>query len=339
MKGKRRFIFRLGVTLVISILLARSTDWGAGAFRLADIEWGFVLLACAIALLDRLLMAYKWGVLLEAKGIRLSLWTLLKIYWASSFVGLVLPATVGGDALRAYAVARRGHAIADVVASIVVERILGITALLTYLLLGVAAALAVFNIALSAEVLRLVGAVSAGVAALGAVLLWLLAGGLRGGLDRRLAWLTRTRAGGVANRLIAKIGASLGSYGRPRRPLIAFFFLSIVENLLPIAWTISLALALKLTVPPIYFVLLVPVVLVLVRLPISLDGFGIQEGAFVYFLWFIGVGAADALLLGLASHVVALLSILPGGLIVLSEGLLAGGDAWPDHSGVEKATG
>jgi hypothetical protein len=46
-----------------------------------------------------------------------------------------------------------------------------------------------------------------------------------------------------------------------------------------------------------------------------LDGFGLQEGAFIYFLGLVGVAYSEAFLLGITSHILALCSLLPGGLL------------------------
>ena len=97
--------------------------------------------------------------------------------------------------------------------------------------------------------------------------------------------------------------------------LLIFLLLSLAENLFPLFWTYFLSLAFGIEVPLLYFFILIPIVLALVRLPISLDGIGIQEGAYVYFLSLIGVPKSSALLLGLASHILAIISVLPGGIL------------------------
>ena len=69
----------------------------------------YLIAALLIAFGDRILMAYKWNILLQARGINISLWHVTSTYLITTFLGLFLPATVGGDALRAYAVAKGGH--------------------------------------------------------------------------------------------------------------------------------------------------------------------------------------------------------------------------------------
>ena len=50
----------------------------------------------------------------------------------------------------------------------------------------------------------------------------------------------------------------------------------------------------------------------LTKLPISLDGYGVREGLYVYLFALVGVSNSDAFVVGLVSHVIANLSLLPG---------------------------
>ncbi len=59
-----------------------------------------LLAAVALSALDRFVMAYKWSLLLAARGVAVGLWTAVRAYFASSLVGLILPVTVGADAMR-----------------------------------------------------------------------------------------------------------------------------------------------------------------------------------------------------------------------------------------------
>src|SRR5690606_34971651 len=85
----------------------------------------YLILALLVITLDRVLMTYKWTVLLKAQGHRLPLLQAVTIYCTAMVWGLALPATVGADAIRAVMVTRRGFDGTDVVTSIVIERVIG----------------------------------------------------------------------------------------------------------------------------------------------------------------------------------------------------------------------
>jgi hypothetical protein len=60
------------------------------------------------------------------------------------------------------------------------------------------------------------------------------------------------------------------------------------------------------------FLLVIPIVLFLVRIPISLDGLGVQEGLYVTLFAQAGLGPSQAFLLSLVGRAVTLVGVLPG---------------------------
>ena len=116
-----------------------------------------------------------------------------------------------------------------------------------------------------------------------------------------ISLLARWRVNARVDGFIKKLGEVYLSYrGYQDNPayLGGFMILSLLENLFPILVTYLLALAIDVEVPFTYFFILVPIVLALVRIPISLDGFGVQEGAFVFLLSLVGVAKYEAFFLG-----------------------------------------
>jgi uncharacterized protein (TIRG00374 family) len=320
MKDKFR-VLRLLLSLGLVVALVLTTELKEALAIVAGSNRALLLLALVVALADRVLMAYKWGVLLQAKKIQIPLASLTSSYLISNFLGVFLPATVGGDALRAYAVSRDGHKFSDVVSSIIVERLLGFVALFLLALASVGIGLLTVGQNLLAEVRDLFWVFLLLLCAATVLILLSLNRGIAHGAQQ---WLRTLGINWSKSGLILKLAAVYQSYQSYRyspKHLAAFLALTVLENLFPVLWTYLLALAFQLHIPVLYFFILVPIVLVLVRLPISLDGFGIQEGTFVFFLSLVGVAQSEALLLGLASHFVALASILPGGALYSQRGL------------------
>ncbi len=68
----------------------------------------------------------KWGVLLSAAGIDLPRGRLLSYQWIAEFFNNFLPAQVGGDVMRGYAVAVDTRRKADAAASVVIDRFIGL---------------------------------------------------------------------------------------------------------------------------------------------------------------------------------------------------------------------
>lgn len=283
-------------------------------------KW-LILLAFLVGMVDRVLMAYKWNVLLRAKDVHIPLVQTLIIYWKTTFLGMFLPATVGGDAVRAYALSKENYPTSIVVSSIIIERALGFLALFIMVVVSILLSIVFFGqdffdgmmgLLVLFAVLTVVGIAGIYVT-------------MREDLIERVSQFAQKRGGKLTNNKIAKkIGEIVrvySTYRNQRGTLLVFLLLSLLENLFPLVWTYLMALAFGIDAPLLYFFILVPIVLVLIRLPISLDGFGIKEGAFVYFLGLIGVGASEAFLLGFSVHLLTISIILPGGLLYALQGM------------------
>jgi len=132
-------------------------------------------------------------------------------------------------------------------------------------------------------------------------------------LDR----LGRIRYLGKIIAIIEKLYKSYQLYREHKGVLFLFFLLTCLENLLPIIRSYIIAIAFSAAVPLAYFFVIVPIELILVRLPLSLDGFGIREGIFVFFLSLIGISTEVGFSVGLTNHLVFLIALLPGGVFYL----------------------
>jgi uncharacterized protein (TIRG00374 family) len=72
------------------------------------------------------LSGLKWGVLLRAAGIQVPATRLLSYQWMAEFFNNFLPAQVGGDVMRGYAVAVDTRRKADATASVLIDRFIGL---------------------------------------------------------------------------------------------------------------------------------------------------------------------------------------------------------------------
>lgn len=101
-------------------MLLRTLDIGRAAHGLRDADPRLVLLGVGLTGLSLLASILEWGVLLPGTGHPLRWRSLSSWYFQGLFVGQMLPAGVGGDALRALEVGRvtgHGHALASLAGS------------------------------------------------------------------------------------------------------------------------------------------------------------------------------------------------------------------------------
>jgi hypothetical protein len=96
------------------------------------------------------------------------------------------------------------------------------------------------------------------------------------------------------------------------------WLISMVGQMLIIVMTYILSIGLALQIPAGYLFLVVPITFLISMLP-SINGLGVREGGYVFFLGKIGVSKAGALSLSFLVVLVPLFISLLGGLLFISE--------------------
>jgi uncharacterized protein (TIRG00374 family) len=301
-------VFRVLVAVGLTAWLVVRASPADVAASLAPAIPGWVLAAVGLVIVDRTLMAYRWLLLLRAiePGRHVPLGAVVRVFFVSTFVGSFLPGSVGGDAARAYGLSKLGVPTADALASVVVDRLLGVVSLL----LAAAVGLVVVRRLVEGWAIAAIAGLGLAVAVAALLLLFdsrVLSGGVR--------WLTAARMPRL-ERLANKGLTAIRQYGRHRRQLTTVLAVSMVVQGLRILQAWCLGLALALTVGPSWYVAFVPVVVLVMLLPISVAGLGTSQAAFQVLFGTVGVAAPDALALSILFLGLGLVGNLPGGLLV-----------------------
>ncbi|MFH1059335.1 MAG: lysylphosphatidylglycerol synthase transmembrane domain-containing protein [Pseudomonadota bacterium] len=267
---------------------------------------------------DRLLMSYKWTILLHCRGMAMGQAEALRAYYLGTFAGCFLPSTLGADALRISAVSRHERPSQEVAASVFMERMLGMMATA---LAGLVGLVLLGQVAVAAPPGRMAATMTITLGLAGATLIALalslsgLAGRLLERVERKLAG--RGKLGGW----LGKFLIAYHQYRRHPGALAWFLVLSFLEQGSPVVANWIAAQALHLDVSPLALAAATPVAMALARVPIWFSSFGVVEGLFVFFFGLVGIGATEAFLLGLTTNVMAMLTALPGLFFYLHGGL------------------
>ena len=296
-----RLVIAVGLT---SYLLWRN-DVGAIARAAVGLEARWLLLACALVVVDRALMAWRWLALLgPVMTTPPPVGAVLRVFFVSSFVGSFLPASVGSDAARAYGL--RDHAVpgSAAVASVVMDRALGVVAIL---LVGLVSVLALtVPVPLGVYVVLLAGGAAS--LALAAVIFIDPVGHL---VARACGRLPGARVRVAAARLLGAIRAYRHHHAALARVLAASLAVQALRVLQ--AWGLGRAMGIEASLA-IYFVA-IPVVLLIMLLPITINGLGTGQAAFLWTFGEAGVGRPEALALSILFIALGILGNLPGGVI------------------------
>jgi uncharacterized protein (TIRG00374 family) len=105
-KRTLRVVATIVVTGLAVAYLIWKIDVGKSADILANADPWYLALAVVISIVMTIPMAWRWQLLLDAKGVHDGLHWLTRAYFVSYLAGQVLPTSVGGDAVRSTPIAR-----------------------------------------------------------------------------------------------------------------------------------------------------------------------------------------------------------------------------------------
>ena len=308
---KISFIARVLISFSLIFLLLRQINTAGISTLLGNIRIDFFILLLLTMILDSVVMAWRWIILLQAKEIRVPLMRIIKIYFLSTFVGIFIPSSIGADTIRAYSLAKYTARTADSVSSIVVDRILSLFALLLFAFIGI---LFFYDGIAGKSVLYLLL-----ILALGFTVALLLL--FNRDLARRFRTVLAGREQSWIFRSLKGLYHSIVDYRYRKRYVAQVALLALFIQGLRIFTTFYAAMSLNLHFPLIVFFIYVPLITIITLLPVSVGGIGVQEGAFVYFFTRVGMSSLEAFTLSALLHVIIIVFALPGGVVYLIEGL------------------
>ena len=290
-------IIRLAITAVILVLLARGIDFGDSARAIASIDLRYLALVLGLVAIDRCVMIWRWILLLRARDIKISSVEAARIFLVSSFVGSFLPAGIGADAARAWGLSRDSATGSDALASVAVDRLLGVQSLV---LMAFAGMLLWPTNQRDWRLPTLIACAVVGCLAL----LW---------TDVILRRVVPThRHDGFLARRIFKLADAVGRYRGHRGALLHVLVWSVVVQLLRITQAYYLGVGLGMAVPYGYYLLFMPIGLFMLLLPISISGFGVPQGVIVWLLRPMGVPDAQSFALSTLIVLTGMAGNLPG---------------------------
>ncbi|MFQ5628067.1 MAG: lysylphosphatidylglycerol synthase transmembrane domain-containing protein [bacterium] len=301
---KYKHIFQIAFSLTLLVILLNYLDFAKAkeiATRVAP-EW--LLCVVAIYLLDRMLMAWKWGFLLKIAAMRIRFPSAFKMYYLSCFWGFLFPFGVGPDLIRFFKIKQEGYASENAMATIITERVLGLAA--TMLMIMVSISLLMLHLAGEALQSRFIYIFNI-------IALLLLAGFIFIFHDRTRKKIFRASR---INRLFAKIKlekyfAAFSIYRHHKGVLVRFIFWSFIEQLVPVFAVYFAAKALAIPLTLLNCLAFAPVSILFERLPISYLGLGVRESSYILLLQLMNVGYTDAFLLSIFMFMTDIISLIP----------------------------
>jgi uncharacterized protein (TIRG00374 family) len=305
---KSKLAAKVAISAGIIYVLFSQLDWEQATNFIARANPLLLGATVLIMFLDRVLMAWKWQMLLGIVAPAPSLYEAIRVYYVSSFQGIALPLGGLGPDLVRYAHLRSSRISAHAVGvSIFMERIIGLLA--TVIMTIIASAVLVTKVGYIEETSRLINWIVLGGGA-GAVGLTVLLFSRR---LQRAIYSVITRTNVLSSRFsLSGVSGALRQNSDAPGALLVNLALSLVEQLFPVAAFVVGGMAFQIPLEFSDYLAAVPISTLLQRLPISYAGLGIREGVLVFLFGLLGVSYSSALILSTTMFIVYLFSLIPG---------------------------
>lgn len=299
------FWLKLVVSVGLLTLVVVASEPARIVAVLAEADARWVLAAAAVWLVIQLLNVVKWGLLNRAQGFDAPFGRLWELYFIGAYFNTFLPTGFGGDAVKAYRLARESGRTGASLASVMVDRAISLYALLLLATVAVFAAPADWRVVPPGIVV--------GLAVAGAIAFGL---GLYGTWWRDLASRPIFARWPRLGAAIAEMAEAASALRQAPVTLLLALGLAIVYQFLAVVLHHWLMLALGLSVPFGYALVFVPLLALAVNVPISINGLGVRESGFAYFLGKLGVDPAAGVSVGLLSLAMVLASAAWGAVVL-----------------------
>ena len=290
------WVLKIGGSVGLLYLLLSRMDvarlWATA--RSASLAW--LAAALAIFLVQILVGAWRWGLLVRAQGIPMTYGALVNSYLVATFFNNFLPSNVGGDVIRIRDSAKSAGSTTVAATVVLFDRAIGLLGL------GFVAATGATITAWIRPTMGPVGpgVLWAGLAAVTIVAAWAVM--MPQGVSLILSPLRRLHPEWIGERL-TKLQGVLERFRETPLALAGGFAGSLCVQGLLVLFYAAIARGLHMSVPLHHLAIVVPVSFIVLMVPISVNGLGLREAFFALYLSKLGQPLEAAVALSFMSYV------------------------------------
>lgn len=294
-------LLKIAISLGILYILFESIEPDALGDAFVNVNLSLLVAALFFVLSIRVIMAFRWQIVLKLYGLFPKFFNLLSIVFISNSIGHLLPGG-GIDVIRTYQLSKEEGVVADVAASVFVDRIVG---LLSMLLIAFFASITGF---LFSEVSILYIFVTSAV-----LIVFLATYSLRTKLAAiKYDALVSSGPFKFVFSAFSKFVTSLSNVPLPKPIVLQLLTLSMAVQLVRIVIFFIIFAALGVHVEWLLFMVFIPLLFIIMLMPVSIGGLGVREGALYLFFNPYGVSLEACTAAGLLFHLLQIISLLPG---------------------------
>ncbi len=303
-----KILVRLVVSAALLYFVLRSIDLAALWERVQGMNPAWMALALASFVFMQMVSVWRWHRLLRAQHIEVTTRTLRESIWVSLFFNNFLPSNIGGDVVRIADTAGPAGSKTLATTVVLVDRVLGLTALIVVATVGAFAASLVGIHVPGARWLWIIAAAGIATAvpiiAIPALTAYLL---------RPLRLLKRP----WVDERVQRLEDAIVRFRAAPSALVGAFAGALVVQATMVAFYLLTAKGLAVPLPILLGAVLIPVSLVMQMAPLSINGFGVREAVFAFFFRRFGLPIDAAVALSLVSTGLVMGLSLVGGMMFL----------------------
>ncbi len=303
-----KILVRLAVSAALLYFVLRSIDLAALWQRVQGMRPGWILLAMASYVFMQVVTVWRWRRLLRAQHVDVATGTLRESVWVSLFFNNFLPSNIGGDVMRIADTASAAGSKTLATTVVLVDRVLGVTAMVLVACFGAFAASLMGIHVPGARWLWVVAAAGALLAIPVIALPTLTAHLLHPLRLLKRPWVDER---------VRRLEDAINRFRETPSALVGAFAGALVVQLTVVAFYLLTAQGLAVPLPILLGAVLIPVSLAVQMAPLSINGFGVREAVFAFFFRRFGLPIDAAVALSLVSTGLVMGLSLVGGFMFL----------------------
>lgn len=325
MRNRITTFLKLAISLaLLYYLFVKLGDPAEYGRKIMAADKGLLLLGACCYASAVAISGLKWGILLHAAGLPIAPARLLQYQWIAEFFNNFLPAQVGGDVMRGYALASDTHRAADAAASVLIDRFIG---LMVFMMAAAVASVGMLlfgkpsGLAFEAEGLLFLRIAALGSSGVTLLLLLMIAALLSRTLKQWAEHLLARLP--LADRLLPiwqKLAVAFNVY---RTQPAALVWTAVGSALIVVLTSVNIWLIARAVTPQaisLWEVLAINPIIVfaLVVVPLAPGGLGVRQLSFAGLFQLMGAGFELGTTVGLLQQLIGYAVSLPGGFLWLT---------------------
>ena len=303
---RTKVIIKLVLSIILILIIINQINFDELLLTLKSVNIFILILGFFIAFPGVAVSTLKWQILLRYQGFEstsfLKLW---KLYFIGSFFSNFLPTEMGGDFVRSYEVAKESKNYTKALAAVAMERLTGLIAVVLYAFCGT-----LLNWSLAKEMnIQYIALILSFILLLG-LIIW--------NNDHTSKWLDLKIKIKLILVVLDKLKSFyifLSAYKHDKKIWLYSMIISFCNQFLSPLIVFVILIAMGINIAFTKLLLIVPIIILTGVLPITINGLGIREGAFILFFTSIGITPSASFALALLHRISTLLPGIVGGLL------------------------